>query len=137
MADCWDPQSNPRTSFKTFVVRPGTRGVSPRRSPNSGCSRSGSRVTAHGQVRSAARASSSRAAVDELLDQHHLHFLWRSQGITRLAEKYGEVRLDAACQRALAFGNPQGRAGGWNATERSHRPVLCPAIVMRNVVHGF
>jgi hypothetical protein len=46
-----------------------------------------------------------RAAVDELLDQHHLHFLRQSQGIIRLAEKYGEVRLDAACQRALAYGN--------------------------------
>ena len=50
-----------------------------------------------------------RAAVDELLDQHHLHFLRQSQGIIRLAEKYGEVRLDAACQRALAYGNPHYR----------------------------
>jgi hypothetical protein len=50
-----------------------------------------------------------RAAVDELLDQHHLHFLRQSQGIVRLAEKYGEVRLDAACQRALAYGNPHYR----------------------------
>jgi hypothetical protein len=46
-----------------------------------------------------------RAAVDELLDQHQLHYLRQSQGIIRLAEKYGEVRLDAACQRALAYGN--------------------------------
>src|SRR5437588_12333376 len=50
-----------------------------------------------------------RAAVDELLDQHHLHFLRQSQGIIRLAEKYGEMRLDAACQRALAYGNPHYR----------------------------
>ena len=50
-----------------------------------------------------------RAAVDELLDQHHLHYLRQSQGIIRLAEKYGEVRLDAACQRALAYGNPHYR----------------------------
>ena len=46
-----------------------------------------------------------RAAVDELLDQHHLHFLRQSQGIIRLEETYGEARLDAACQRALAYGN--------------------------------
>jgi transposase len=50
-----------------------------------------------------------RAAVDELLDQHHLHHLRQSQGIIRLAETYGEVRLDAACQRALAYGNPHYR----------------------------
>ncbi len=50
-----------------------------------------------------------RAAVDELLDQHHLHFLRQSQGIIRLAEKYGELRLDAACQRALAYGNARYR----------------------------
>jgi hypothetical protein len=46
-----------------------------------------------------------RVAIDELLDQHHLHFLRQSQGIIRLAEKYGATRLDAACQRALAYGN--------------------------------
>lgn len=45
----------------------------------------------------------------ELLDQHHLHHLRQSQGIIRLAETYGEVRLDAACQRALAYGNPRYR----------------------------
>src|SRR5262249_11973030 len=50
-----------------------------------------------------------RAAVDELLDQHHLHFLRQGQGIIRLAEKYGETRLDGACQRALAYGNPHYR----------------------------
>ena len=50
-----------------------------------------------------------RAAVDELLDQHHLHHLRQSQGIIRLAETYGEVRLDGACQRALAYGNPRYR----------------------------
>jgi hypothetical protein len=41
-----------------------------------------------------------RAAVDELLDQHHLHFLRQSQGIIRLAEKHGEARLNAACASA-------------------------------------
>jgi hypothetical protein len=49
------------------------------------------------------------AAVVELLDRHHLHHLRQSQGIIRLAETYGETRLDAACQRALAYGNPQYR----------------------------
>ncbi len=49
------------------------------------------------------------AAVGELLDRHHLHHLRQSQGIIRLAETYGEVRLDAACERALAYGNPHYR----------------------------
>ncbi len=49
------------------------------------------------------------AAVAELLDLHHLHHLRQSQGIIRLAETYGEGRLDAACQRALAYGNPRYR----------------------------
>ncbi len=40
-----------------------------------------------------------------MLSQHHLHYLRQSQGIIRLAEKYGQARLDAACQRALAYGN--------------------------------
>ena len=49
------------------------------------------------------------AAVEELLERHHLHHLRQSQGIIRLAETYGEVRLDAACQRALGYGNAQYR----------------------------
>jgi Integrase core domain len=49
------------------------------------------------------------AAVEELLERHHLHHLRQSQGIIRLAETYGEIRLDAACQRALVYGNAQYR----------------------------
>ena len=48
-------------------------------------------------------------AVSELLDEHHLHFLRQSQGIIRLAETYGVARLDAACQRALSYGNARYR----------------------------
>jgi hypothetical protein len=48
-------------------------------------------------------------AVSELLDQHHLHFLRQSQGIIRLAETYGAARLDAACRRALSYGNARYR----------------------------
>jgi hypothetical protein len=50
-----------------------------------------------------------RAAVDELLDQHQLHYLRQSQGIIRLAEKHCEAHLDAVCGRALANGNPRYR----------------------------
>jgi len=36
-----------------------------------------------------------------------LHHLRQSQGIIRLAETYGAARLDAACLRALDYGNPR------------------------------
>lgn len=42
-------------------------------------------------------------AVDELLGKHKLHYLRQCQGIISLAKKHGRERLDAACQRALAF----------------------------------
>ena len=35
-----------------------------------------------------------------------LHRLRQAQGLLRLAERYGAARLDAACARALAFGDP-------------------------------
>ena len=44
--------------------------------------------------------------VDELLSRHALHYLRQCQGIIGLADKYGAERLDAACQLALAFGDP-------------------------------
>lgn len=48
-------------------------------------------------------------AVNALLSSHALHFLRQSQGIIRLADKYGPARLDAACARANAFGDPSYR----------------------------
>ena len=44
--------------------------------------------------------------VETLLAQHALHYLRQCQGIIRLADKYGPDRLNAACQVALAFGDP-------------------------------
>lgn len=44
-------------------------------------------------------------AVEELLAKHRLHYLRQCQGIVGLAKKNGSGRLDAACQRALAFGD--------------------------------
>jgi transposase len=44
-------------------------------------------------------------AVENLLDQHALHYLRQAQGIIGLGERYGHGRLNAACQRALAFGD--------------------------------
>lgn len=48
-------------------------------------------------------------SVDSLLSSHALHFLRQSQGIIRLADKYGPERLNAACARANAFGDPSYR----------------------------
>jgi hypothetical protein len=47
--------------------------------------------------------------VSSLLSSHALHFLRQSQGIIRLADKYGADRLNAACTRANAFGDPSYR----------------------------
>jgi len=46
------------------------------------------------------------AVVNALLDEHALHHLRQAQGVLRLADKYGARRLDAACHRALLFGDP-------------------------------
>ena len=44
--------------------------------------------------------------VEALLAQHALHYLRQCQGIIRLAERYGAQRVNAACQLALAYGDP-------------------------------
>lgn len=48
-------------------------------------------------------------AVETLLSSHALHFLRQAQGIIRLADKYVPNRLNAACARANAFGDPSYR----------------------------
>jgi transposase len=45
-------------------------------------------------------------AVQTLLSTHSLHYLRQCQGIIGLNAKYGPERLNAACERALAFGDP-------------------------------
>jgi len=45
-------------------------------------------------------------AVAAILGGHALHHLRQAQGVLRLGEKYGAARLNAACDRALAFGDP-------------------------------
>jgi len=44
--------------------------------------------------------------VAALLAQHALHHLRQCQGIISLAEKYGAGRVNAACELALAYGDP-------------------------------
>jgi hypothetical protein len=43
--------------------------------------------------------------IDQLLKAHALKNLRKAQGILRLADRFGPDRLDAACARALRFGN--------------------------------
>jgi len=50
--------------------------------------------------------ASTRETIEALLEEHAFHHLRQCQGILRLAEKYGQERLEAACARANAFGNP-------------------------------
>lgn len=49
------------------------------------------------------------AAVTAMLELHALYRLRQAQGVIRLADRYGAERLDAACSRALAFGDPSYR----------------------------
>jgi len=49
---------------------------------------------------------STKEAVETLLKEHAFHHLRQCQGILRLGEKYGQERLEQACARANAFGDP-------------------------------
>ena len=53
--------------------------------------------------------SSTRQTVETLLGEHALHHLRQCQGILRLKEKYTPERLERACARANAFGDPSYR----------------------------
>jgi transposase len=48
----------------------------------------------------------TRETIESLLKLHALHYLRQCQGILRLEEKYGKMRLEQACARANAFGDP-------------------------------
>lgn len=48
-------------------------------------------------------------AVEQMLQVHAYYHLRQAQGVIRFEEKYGPKRLDAACARALAFGDPSYR----------------------------
>lgn len=50
--------------------------------------------------------AATRETVESLLKEHAFHHLRQCQGILRLEEKYGQVRLEQACARANAFGDP-------------------------------
>ena len=47
-----------------------------------------------------------KRTVESLLEKHALHYLRQCQGIIHMADKYGQERLNNACARANAFGDP-------------------------------
>ena len=53
--------------------------------------------------------SSAYRVVEELLKAKAFNYLRQCQGILRLAEKYGDKRLNAACYRAITFDVPSYR----------------------------
>lgn len=51
-----------------------------------------------------------QALIERLFADRVLEHLRAAQGVIRLGEKYGQPRLEAACQRALSFDNPRYRS---------------------------
>ena len=77
------------------------------------------------------------AIVAELSAVNAIHRLRAIQGIIRLREKYGDDRLDAACARALAVGDPNYRTvkgilvAGTEAGEDPPRHAPTPPAILR------
>jgi hypothetical protein len=51
-----------------------------------------------------------KALIERLFADRVLDNLRAAQGVIRLKDKYGAARLEAACERALAFDNPRYRS---------------------------
>jgi transposase len=78
------------------------------------------------------------AIVAELSAVNAIHRLRAIQGIIRLREKYGDDRLDAACARALAVGDPRYRtvkgilvAGTEHGDDPPHHRAPAPPAMLR------
>lgn len=77
--------------------------------------------------------------VGQLLEVNALHRLRSAQGVIGLADKHGENRLEAACARALAVGDPSYRtvkgilAAG---TEHDDEPEASAAVDAPAHLHG-
>ena len=72
--------------------------------------------------------------VAELLAGNALHHLRAAQGVLRLGDRYGPERLDAACARALACGDPSYRtvkgilAAGLDAAPLAAQPATARSV---------
>jgi hypothetical protein len=67
------------------------------------------RTPAWCRKRAAELGASVTEVVASLLEVNALHRLRSVQGVVRLAERYSPERLNAACARALAVGDPSYR----------------------------
>lgn len=66
----------------------------------------------------------AEAVIGELLSVNAIFRLRQAQGVLRLAERYGDDRLEAACQRALEAGDPAYRTvKGILAAGTEHAPL--------------
>jgi hypothetical protein len=69
------------------------------------------------------------AVIDALFEVNALHRLRSAQGVIRLADKYSPERLDQACAKAVAVGDPEYRtvkgilAAGTEAEPAAHPEV--------------
>ena len=78
------------------------------------------------------------AIVAELSAVNAIHRLRAIQGIIRLRDTYGDARLDAACARALAVGDPRYRtvkgilvAGTEHGDDPPRQSVAAPSAMLR------
>jgi transposase len=71
-----------------------------------------------------------------LLQVHALHHLRQAQGLVRLGERYGAARLEAACARALAFGDPSYRTVK-TILERGLEQQPAPVPVQQRLAGAF
>jgi transposase len=78
--------------------------------------------------------SSVARLIAELLAGNALHHLRAAQGVLRLGDRYGPERLDAACARALAAGDPSYRtvkqilAAGLDTAPPPAQPATARAV---------
>jgi transposase len=78
--------------------------------------------------------SSVARLIAELLAGNALHHLRAAQGVLRLGDRYGPERLDAACARALACGDPSYRtvkgilAAGLDTAPPPAQPATARAV---------
>lgn len=64
----------------------------------------------HCRSKAAQMGPQTEALIREILGDHAMRNLRKAQAVLRLAEKYGPAVMEAAAQRALAFGNFQYRS---------------------------
>jgi len=84
----------------------------------------------HCRSKAAQIGPQTESLIREILADHAMRNLRKAQAVLRLAEKYGPAAMEAAAERALAFGNVQYRSlktileKGWLRTDVPPQPSL-------------